>query len=106
MDGKEPGPDAQLALIDIDMGLYTKEWYGELQHILANQYPITHPITEQASGAFQERNLNELALGLADAAVLLKVVRRPFGNLVLRLIFQNEEAATEFRKKYGAGAGL
>jgi len=102
----EPGPDAQLALIDIDMGLYTKEWYGELQRILANQYPITHPITEQASGAFQERNLNELDLGLADAAVLLKVVRRPFGNLVLRLIFQNEEAATEFRKKYGAGAGL
>lgn len=102
----EPGPDAQLALIDIDMGLYTKEWYGELQHILANQYPVTHPITEQASGAFQEGNLNELALGLADAAVLLKVVRRPFGNLVLRLIFQNEEAATEFRKKYGAGAGL
>ncbi len=71
----EPGPDAQLALIDIDMGLYTKEWYGELQHILANQYPITHPITEQASGAFQEGSLNELDLGLADATVLLKVVR-------------------------------
>ena len=41
-----------------------------------------------------------------DWPMLLKVVRRPFGNLVLRLIFQNEEAATEFRKKYGAGAGL
>ncbi len=102
----EPGPDAQLALIDIDMGLYTKRWYGELHHMLANQYPVTHPITEQATGAFQEGNLNELALGLADGKVLLKVVRRPFGNLVLRLIFQNEEAATEFRKEYGAAAGL
>jgi len=102
----EPGPDAKLALIDIDMGLYTKQWYGELHHMLANQYPITHQITDQASRAFQEGNLNELALGFADAKVLLKIVRRPFGNLVLRLIFQNEEAATEFRKKYGAGAGL
>lgn len=98
--------DTQLVLINIDMGLFTRELYGELHQFLASQYPITQEISDQASRAFQERNLNELALGFADAKVLLKIVRRPFGNLVLQIIYQNEKAALDFRKKWEATAGF
>ncbi|GEM_PF-1757034 len=88
-----PSPTAKLTHIDIDMGNHTREWFGELYEVLATQYPVTHIPTKQEDIRFQKGTDNELIIGFANGSVLLKIVRRPFGNLILRVIYQDDAAA-------------
>ncbi len=94
-----PSPTAKLTKIVIDMGNHTRESFGELYETLVSQYPVSHVPTEPEDIRFQEGTDNELIIGLADGSVILKIVRRPFGNLILRVVYQDRaaaEALTEF----------
>ncbi len=93
-----PSPTAKLSQIDIDMGNHTNEWFGELYRALRSQYPVSHVPTEPEDARFQEGTDNELIIGFAEGSVLLKIVRRPFGNLILRVIYQNGAAAQAQRE--------
>jgi hypothetical protein len=93
-----PGATTTLRQIDIDMGNHTNEWFGELYEALASQYQVFYVPTETEDSRFQEGKDHELLVGFADGSVLLKIVRRPYGNLILRVVYQNEEAAKALRE--------
>ena len=91
-----------LSLINIDMGNYTRTWFLELMDVLASQFPVVHSPTEQENAMFQQGKSQELIIGLADGVVLLKIVRRPFGNLILRVIYQDADKAKVQRALWNA----
>jgi len=95
-----PSSTAKLTHIDIDMGNHTKEWFGELYQVLVAQYPVSYIPTEQEDKQFQDGTTDELIIGFADGTVLLKIVRRPFGNFILRVIYQDAEAAQAQRQHW------
>ena len=90
---------SELTHIDIDMGVYTDEWFSELFKTLSSEYSLNYTPTEQEDTRFQKEDHHELIIGFADGHILLKVVRRPFGNLIIRLIYQ-DAAAAESQRKY------
>ena len=94
-------PTGTLTHIDIDMGNHTSEWFGELYEILVAQYPISHIPTEQEDLQFRDGINNELIIGFAEGSVLLKLVRRPFGNLILKVVYQDHVAAQAQRQRWG-----
>ena len=98
-----PGSDdtgaSRLAKITIDMGQYTEGSYHQLQMILENSYRLTHDFTDETMKAFLAQNLKELQAGYEDGQVILKVVRRQFGNLVLKVVYQNTARASEFNRQ-------
>jgi len=97
MDSRQP---RTLQSIDVDMGNYTREWFLELFEVLQSQYPLAHSPTEQEDVLFQQQKQSELVIGFADGHVLLKVVRRTFGNLVLHVVFQDIISATQTRQMW------
>ncbi len=90
----------QLTRIDIDMGSYSEPSYIDLFNILQNTYPLTHDLTEQQDSQFQHGDSNELSIGFAEAHILLKIVRRPFGNLVIKMVYQDEREAQIYRNSF------
>ena len=80
---------ATLSHIDIEMGTYRQEWFYEVFEALAAQYPVTHEPTEQEQAVFRDETAQELVFGFVDGFVLLKIVRRPFGNLIIHVVFQD-----------------
>lgn len=95
-------PPGTLSLIDIDMGTYTRTWFLELMDVLASQFPVIHSPTERENAMFRQGKRQELIIGLADGGVLLKIVRRPFGNLILRVIYQDADNAKVQRALWNA----
>jgi hypothetical protein len=91
-----PEPSGKLAKITIDMGQYTDQWHQQLQIILGESYHLTHDLTEATKQSFLAQEQNELNAGYEDGQVLLKVVRRPFGNLALKVVYQNTDLAKAF----------
>ena len=89
-----PDKGSVLRSIDVDMGNYTSPWFLELVDVLQSQYVLTHSPTEQEDTLFQQGQHSELIFGFADGHVLLKIVRRAFGNLVLRIVFQDVASPT------------
>ena len=87
----------QLAKISIDMGRYSDEWHQQLQMSLGKSYRLTHDFTDEAAKAFLSLQVEELKSGYEDGQVILAVVRRPFGNLLLKVIYQNNMLASDFR---------
>ncbi len=100
LESTSPGSDTnktpQLAKISIDMGPYTDEWHQQLQIILGNSYRLTHDFTDETAEAFLALKFAELKAGYEDGQVVLKVVRRPFGNMVLKVVYQSPTLATDF----------
>ena len=92
-DGNEA---PQLAKISIDMGRYSDPWHQQLQMILGNSYRLTHDFTDETMNAFLALEVEELKSGYEDGQVVLAVVRRPFGNLILKVIYQNKTLAADF----------
>jgi hypothetical protein len=92
--GTPPAP--RLAKITIDMGPYTDEWHQQLQIILGESYRLTHDLTEATMQSFLATQQDELVAGYEDGQVLLKVVRRPFGNMTLKVVYQNSALAMDF----------
>ena len=101
--GGEATP-ATLSHIDIEMGTYTQEWFLEVYEVLAAQYPMNHEPTDQEKAVFQEGTSQELVIGFVDGFVLLKVVRRPFGNMIIHLVFQDAARAQAQRDTWNASA--
>lgn len=99
-------PPGTLSLIDIDMGNYTRTWFLELMDVLASQFPVIHSPTERENAMFRQGKRQELIIGLADGVVLLKIVRRPFGNLILRVIYQDADNAKVQRNLWNASPAL
>jgi hypothetical protein len=99
------GAKAGLAKISIDMGHFTDEWYKELQIILGNSYRLTHDLNQETIEAFLAQQQNELTSGYEDGQILLTVLRRPFGNLVLTVIYQNADLAKAFVQSTAASGG-
>ena len=92
----------RLVLITIDMGVFNDQFYGELQQMLGDSYNVTLDLTENDINAFLNEQTSELVLEYEDGKVLLKVVRRKFGNLVLKVIYQTEQMAAESRTPHTA----
>jgi hypothetical protein len=94
-------PDGQnlprLVRITIDMGGFTDQFYGELQQMLMDNYRVTLDLTEKEINTFLNEQTSELVLEYENGTVLLKVVRRKFGNLVLKVIYQTDKMAAESR---------
>jgi len=88
--------------IDIEMGTYTQEWFLEVFDVLASQYPIQHDPTGREQADFQEGISQELVIGFAEGFVLLKVVRRPFGNLIIHVVYQDAAQARVQRDNWNA----
>ena len=91
-----------LSHIDIEMGTYTQEWFLEVFEVLASQYPINHQPTDQEQAIFKDGTAQELVFGFVDGFVLLKIVRRPFGNMIIHVIFQDAAHAQGQRDTWNA----
>ena len=89
----------RLVRITIDMGAFTDQFYGELQITLGESYKLTRDLTKEDMDAFTSERTSELVSEYEDGKVLLKVVRRKFGNLVLKVIYQTKEMAAESRNQ-------
>ncbi|MGD9852270.1 MAG: hypothetical protein AB7T38_13495 [Nitrospirales bacterium] len=87
-----------LARITIDMGQYTEAWYKQLQRILGDSYQLTHDISQKQIQAFLGQQLQELTSGYENGQILLTVIRREFGNMVLKVVYQSPEMAQAFLK--------
>ena len=92
-----PPPTATLTHIHIDMGVHTDEWFAELYATLATQHPVSYLPTNQEKDQFNKGADKELTIGLANGSVLLTLIRRQY-NLVLRVVIQDQEAATALRQ--------
>ncbi|MCY4614031.1 MAG: hypothetical protein OXB94_10490 [Nitrospira sp.] len=103
-DGATSPAPATLSHIDIEMGTYTQEWFLELFEVLAAQYPMNHEPTDQEKAVFRQGRAPELVMGFVDGFVLLKVVRRPFGNMIIHLVFQDAAHAQAQRDTWNASA--
>jgi len=94
----------RLAKITIDMGQYTDEWHQQLQMILGESYGLTQDLTQATMQSFLAEQQDELNAGYENGQVLLKVVRRPFGNLTLKVVYQNATLAADFLQQKSASA--
>ena len=94
--GSESTKNLRLVKISIDMGQYSEGWYNQLQMILGNSYRLTHDFTDETMNAFLSKQLEELQIGYEDGQVVLTVVRRQFGNMILKVIYQNTTLGSEF----------
>jgi len=94
-DSPEP---PRLEKVTIDMGQYSDDWYQQLQIILGNSYRLTHDFTDETMNAFLAKKSEELEAGYEDGQVVLKVVRRQFGNMILKVVYQNTTLAAEFNR--------
>lgn len=101
--GDEATP-ATLSHIDIEMGTYTQEWFLEVFDVLATQYPTTHEPTDRELAVFREGTSQELVFGFAEGFVLLKLVRRPFGNMIIHVVYQDAGHAQAQRDAWNAAA--
>ncbi len=99
-DGERPA--AYLSRIDVDMGVYTREGFQALFEVFSSQYAVSHHPTEQEETSFHEGHSQELVMGFAEGLALLKVVRRPFGNLVIRMVYQDADSAQAQRQVWSA----
>lgn len=95
--------DEGLNKITIDMGQFTDEWYQQLQVILGSSYTLTHDINDKMIAEFQAKQQRELSSGYENGQVLLKVVRRKFGNLVLKVIYQDPTLAKAYVQRRSNG---
>jgi hypothetical protein len=86
----------RLAKITIDMGHYTEDSYHQLQVLMGNSYRLTHDFMDETMNAFLAKELHLLQAGYEDGQVILTVVRRDFGNMTLKIIYQNTTLAKEF----------
>ena len=97
--GSESPEPPRLSKISIDMGQYSDVWHQQLQMILANSYLLTHDYTDETMNAFLAKKFDELNAGYEDGQVILKVVRRQFGNMTLKVVYQNTKLAAEFNRQ-------
>jgi hypothetical protein len=95
-ESKDTSPLPRLAKIAIDMGQYTDEWHQQLQVILGNSYHLTQDFSEEQLQNFLKRKQDQLHTGYDDGQVVLTLVRRTFGNLVIRILYQNPPLAKDF----------
>jgi len=86
----------QLTTVTIDMGQYTEEWYHQLQMILGKSYRLTHDFTDETMSGFLAKQVEKLQAGYENGQVVLSVIRRQFGNMILKVIYQNPQLATGF----------
>ena len=92
----------RLVRITIDMGSFSDSFYAELQNMLLDTYNLTYDLTENDINAFLNEQTRELILEYENGQVELKVVRRKFGNLVLKVIYQTEKMAAESKPSHTA----
>jgi len=92
----DPLAPSGLAQITIDMGQYTDTWHQQLQIILGNSYQLTHDFTDETMNAFLTKQLEKLEAGYENGQIILTVARRPFGNMILKVIYQNAAFAANF----------
>jgi hypothetical protein len=97
--GSHSSEPPRLEKISIDMGRYSDPWYQQLQMILGNSYRLTHDYTNETMNAFLAKKFDELKAGYEDGQVVLTVVRRPFGNMTLKVVYQNTTLAAEFKRE-------
>lgn len=103
-ESNNTSPLPRLAKIAIDMGQYTDEWHQQLQVILGNSYHLTQDFSEEQLQSFLKRKQDQLHTGYDDGQVVLTLVRRTFGNLVIRILYQNPPLANDFIQEMQASS--
>ena len=97
--GSDSTEHLQLAKATIDMGQFSKDWYKQLQMILGKSYRLTNDYTDDTMNAFLSSQLEELQAGYEDGQIVLTVIRRQFGNMILKVIYQNTFLAADFARQ-------
>ncbi len=97
--GSQASEPPRLAKITIDMGQYSDMWHQRLQMMMADSYRLTHDLTDETMNAFLNKKLQELKTGYEDGQVVLVVARRQFGNMTLKVIYQNTRLAEKFVRR-------
>lgn len=96
ISGSQASAPPRLAKITIDMGQYSDMWHQQLQMILADSYQLTHDFTDETMNAFLDKEIQELKAGYEDGQIVLLVGRRQYGNLTLKVVYQNTSLAEAF----------
>ncbi len=94
--GSQASEQPRLAKITIDMGQYSDIWHQQLQMMMADSYQLTHDFTDETLNAFLDKKLQELRAGYEDGQIVLVVSRRQFGNMTLKVVYQNTRLAEKF----------
>ncbi len=97
--GTDSTEHLQLTKATIDMGQFSENWYKQLQMILGKSYRLTHDYTDDTRNVFLSDQLEELQAGYEDGQIVLTVIRRQYGNMILRLIYQNASLAADFARQ-------
>ncbi len=94
--GSQASEQPRLAKITIDMGQYSDMWHQQLQTVMADSYRLTHDFSDEIMNAFLDKKLQELKSGYEDGQIVLVVARRKFGNMTLKVVYQNTRLAEKF----------
>ncbi len=94
--GPQASESPRLAKITIDMGQYSDMWHQQLQMMMSDSYQLTHDFTDETMTAFLDKKRQELKTGYEDGQILLAVARRHYGNITLKVIYQNTRLAEKF----------
>ncbi len=94
--GAQASEPPRLVRISIDMGQYSDMWHQQLQMMMSDSYQLTHDFTDETMNAFLDKKLQELKAGYEDGQIVLVVARRQFGNMTLKVIYQNTRLAEKF----------
>ncbi len=94
--GSQASEPPRLAKITIDMGQYTDTWHQQLQMMMADSYRLTHDFTDETMNSFLDKKLQELKTGYEDGQIVLVVARRQYGNMTLKVVYQDIRLAKKF----------
>lgn len=94
--GSQAPEQPRLAKITIDMGQYSDMWHQQLQMMMADNYRLTHDFTDEIMNTFLDKKLQELKTGYEDGQIVLVVARRKFGNMTLKVVYQDTRLAEKF----------
>ncbi|WP_447971283.1 hypothetical protein [Nitrospira sp. M1] len=89
-----------LTKVSIEMGRFTNDWYEELQGRLLDQYQAANELTDRDIEAFANKQQSELVSVYENGQVLLKVVRRKYEVLILKVVYQNTDLASEVLRQH------
>ena len=71
---------------------------------MGNSYHLTQDFSEEQLQNFLKRKQDQLHTGYDDGQVVLTLVRRTFGNLVIRILYQNPPLANDFIQEMQASS--
>lgn len=98
------GAGTTLSKITVDMGRFDEDLFAHLQHVLTQHYALTYDTTDENLEAFHAGRRSEIIQAFGNGQILLKVVRRKFGNLITQMVYLTPELANAARQAAASSA--